>query len=33
MEKNNEIIVYVPKDIILKEMTAKIESVKPAFLF
>jgi hypothetical protein len=29
----NGIAVYVPKDTILKEMAAKIELVKTAFLF
>jgi hypothetical protein len=31
--KNNRIAVYIPKEIILKEMVAKTEEVKPAFLF
>jgi hypothetical protein len=31
--KNYRITIYVPKEIILKEMAAKIEYVKPAFLF
>jgi spore maturation protein CgeB len=31
--KNDGIAVYVPKEAILKEMTAKIELVKPEFLF
>jgi hypothetical protein len=30
---NNGITAYVPKETILKEMAAKIEQVKPAFLF
>jgi hypothetical protein len=30
---NDGIAVYVPKETILKEMAAKIEYVKPAFLF
>jgi hypothetical protein len=28
-EKNNGIAVYIPKETSLKEMTAKIEEVKP----
>jgi hypothetical protein len=32
-QKNNGIAVYVPKETILKEMAAKIEKVKPVFLF
>jgi hypothetical protein len=32
-EKNDAIAVYVPKETILKEMAAKIEQDKPAFLF
>jgi hypothetical protein len=31
--KNDRIAVYVPKGTILKETAAKIEYVKPAFLF
>jgi hypothetical protein len=31
--RNNGIAVYVPKETILKEMAAKIEYVKPEFLF
>jgi hypothetical protein len=31
--KNDGIAVYIPKDTILKEMAAKIEWVKAAFLF
>jgi hypothetical protein len=31
--KNNGIAVYIPKKTILKEIAAKTESVKPAFLF
>jgi hypothetical protein len=31
--KNDGITVYVPKETILKEVAAKIEQVKPAFLF
>jgi hypothetical protein len=31
--KNNGIAVYVPKQTMLKEMAAKIEQVKSAFLF
>jgi hypothetical protein len=31
--KNNGISVYIPKETILKEMAAKTEEVKPAFLF
>jgi hypothetical protein len=31
--KNDGIAVYVPKETILKEMAAKTEYVKPAFLF
>jgi hypothetical protein len=31
--KNDEIAAYVPKESTLKEMVAKIEEVKPAFLF
>jgi hypothetical protein len=31
--KNDRIAVYVPKDTILKEMAAKIQQVRPAFLF
>jgi hypothetical protein len=31
--KNDGIAVYLPKEVILKEMAARIESVKPAFLF
>jgi hypothetical protein len=31
--KNNGMTVYVPKETVLKEMEAKIEQVKPAFLF
>jgi hypothetical protein len=31
--KNDSIAVYAPKETILKEMAAKIEYVKPAFLF
>jgi hypothetical protein len=31
--KNDGIAVHVPKETILKEMAAKIEQVKPAFLF
>jgi hypothetical protein len=31
--KNDGIAVYVPKEIILREMAAKIDQVKPAFLF
>jgi hypothetical protein len=31
--KHDGIAVYVPKETILKEMAAKIEQVKPAFLF
>jgi hypothetical protein len=31
--KNVGIAVYVPKETILKELTANIEEVKPAFLF
>jgi hypothetical protein len=31
--KNDGITVYVPKETILKDMAAKIEYVKPAFLF
>jgi hypothetical protein len=30
---NDGIVVYVPKETILKEMAAKIEEVKPAFIF
>jgi hypothetical protein len=30
--KNDGIVVYSPKETILKEMAAKIEEVKPAFL-
>jgi hypothetical protein len=33
MEKNNGIAVCIPKETMLKEMAAKIEYVKPAFLF
>jgi hypothetical protein len=33
MWQNDGIAVYVPKETILKEMAAKIELVKPAFLF
>jgi hypothetical protein len=32
-DENDEITVYVPQETILKEMAAKIEEVKPAFLF
>jgi hypothetical protein len=32
-EKNYAIAVYVPKETTLKEMAAKIEQVKSAFLF
>jgi hypothetical protein len=32
-KKNYGIPVYVPKEIISKEMAAEIEQVKPAFLF
>jgi hypothetical protein len=31
--KTDGIAVYVPKETILKEITAKVEYVKPAFLF
>jgi hypothetical protein len=31
--KTDGIAVYIPKESILKEMAAKIEEVKPAFLF
>jgi hypothetical protein len=31
--KNDGISLYVPKGSVLKEMAAKIEYVKPAFLF
>jgi hypothetical protein len=31
--KNDGITVYIPKEAILKEMAAKIELVKPTFLF
>jgi hypothetical protein len=31
--KNDRITVYIPKETILKEMAARIEQVKPAFLF
>jgi hypothetical protein len=31
--KNDEITVYIPKETILKEMTARIEYVKPVFIF
>jgi hypothetical protein len=31
--KGDGITVYIPKEIILKEMTDKIEQIKPAFLF
>jgi hypothetical protein len=31
--KNDGIAVYIPKETILKEMAAKIEYIKPAFLF
>jgi hypothetical protein len=31
--KENRIAAYIPKETILKEMAAKIEQVKPAFLF
>jgi hypothetical protein len=31
--KKDGIAVYVPKETILKEMAAKIEQVKPAFIF
>jgi hypothetical protein len=31
--KKDGMAVHVPKEIILKEMAAKIEKVKPAFLF
>jgi hypothetical protein len=31
--KNDGTAVYIPKEIILKEMAAKIEQVKPAFHF
>jgi hypothetical protein len=31
--KNDGITVYIPKETILKEVAAKIEKVKPAFLF
>jgi hypothetical protein len=30
--KNDGIVVYIPKEATLKEMAAKIEQVKPAFL-
>jgi hypothetical protein len=33
VEKDDGIAVYIPKETILKEMAAKIEEVKPAFLF
>jgi hypothetical protein len=33
MEKNDGIAVYIPKETILEEMAAKIEQVKPTFLF
>jgi hypothetical protein len=33
VEKNGGIAVYVPKETILKEMAAKIEEVKLAFIF
>jgi hypothetical protein len=32
-EKNDRIAVHFPKGIVLKEMTAKIEEVKPEFHF
>jgi hypothetical protein len=32
-KKNNGNAVYILKETILKEMAAKIEKVKPAFLF
>jgi intergrase/recombinase len=31
--KNDGFAVYVPKEAIFKEMAAKIEYVKPAFIF
>jgi hypothetical protein len=31
--KSDGIVVYIPKETILKEMAAKIEYVKPAFIF
>jgi hypothetical protein len=31
--KKDEITAYFPKETIFKEMAAKIEQVKPAFLF
>jgi hypothetical protein len=31
--KSNGNAVYVPKETILKEMAAKIDEVKPAFIF
>jgi hypothetical protein len=32
-EKNYGLTVYIPKETIMKDMAAKIEQVKPAFLF
>jgi hypothetical protein len=31
--KNDGIAIYAPKETVLKEMAAKIEEVKPEFLF